>query len=109
MTSRRVLKGPPPTPVKRLGGLPYELQQVQNTMERSTRKARADKHSRGNKVRIVSTTAGDYIFSHRLGYRPEHFDTTDVRGGHFWVVKHVNSRTFTLNISGPGTSELWVY
>lgn len=109
MTTRRVLRGPPPTPIKRLGGLDYELQQVQNASERATRKARADKHVRAVRVRAVATAAGDYTYSHRLGYKPEHFSPVDVRGGMFYVVKHANSRTFTINVSGGGTIDFQVW
>ena len=109
MSTRRELKGPPPTPMRTLRGLDYELERVQSAVERSTRKARSDQHARGADVRIVSTATGNRTVAHKLGRKPRHFDVVRIAGAVAYTIGPANSRTFTVGLSGAGTIDFWVW
>lgn len=60
-------------------------------------------------MRVVSTGTGTQRHSHKLGRKPVAFDLVQPKGGVAYTIGIVNSREFTIGLSGPGTLDFWVW
>lgn len=110
--SRKRLKDPPPTPLTRLGGQGYALDVVQRRVAKATEKARAHPQIQGRRVTVKPTAAGTLTVSHGLGRRPKGWNIETQRAAAVLVDEDAtkrSTRSITLNFSGAGDLDLWVY
>lgn len=110
MATGRNLRPPVGQPYATVGGLPYELQRVQDSARNATESARRDQSARGRTIESVEVPAtGSITVAHRLGRRPLVVRTNMIRdGAPVYTVTMRTTRVVELECTSAGTADLWV-
>lgn len=107
--TKRALAPVPRVPLRKVNGVDYATQKVQRAVDEATRPAREHQQTKGRRVTVTSTGAGEVVVSHGLGRKPIGY-TVEKRSAacdDFQV--SATTRQMTLNISAAATLTLWVY
>jgi hypothetical protein len=105
------LRPPPPQLFKKLGGLPYELDQLQRNIDKATRAARSNAENRAVTVESVTVPAsGSFRVNHKLGRKPRNCQPVRIRSGApaFTEGNHT-TRHLNLVSTAAGTIDLKVW
>lgn len=107
--SKRLLKPPPPVPVRTIVAKDEETQRIQQNLVDATAKTRALPAVKGRVVTIEPTAAGDFTFSHGLGRKPSGYKAVRQNAAADHYLVSMTSRLMTLNISAPVKLAIEVY
>ena len=113
--SKRQLRPPTQAPVRKLGGVGYELSRVQQNVEDATQKARALPHTKGRRITIPKQPSATYPLdisvSHGLGRKPiaAQVESRSDPCDEFFDFAGSNSRVLKVNVSALSELKVWVY
>lgn len=97
--SKRLLKPPPPIPVRTIVAKDEETQRIQQNLVDATAKMRGLQAAKGRTVTIEPTAAGDFTFSHGLGRKPSGYKVVRQNAAADTYLVSMTSRLMTINVS----------